>query len=429
MRVLGFAFKIVPLDFEFDSQFLIPCSGFTMTALVCIMDPPRPEAIVAIKQAQDAGICVKMITGDHPVTALAIGEMLGLHVSKGLDVELGGGKRAITGNDLDQLIISSMAAFDETVMNNDIFARTTPEHKLRIVQSLQRQGCVCCMTGDGVNDAPALKAANIGVAMGITGTEVAKNAADVVLTDDNFAAIVDAIRIGRCTYNNLIKIITFVLPTNGGQAFSILGALIIGVQVPISALQILWVNMITSVTLGLVLAFDKPGADILMKKPRRKDKRLFGRFLAWRLVFVTALLTIAILGVFHWEKGRIVSLNLLRTIAVNTLSIAQIGYLFNCRSLRNSVSIQELLCGNNLIYLGILLVIICQILFTYAPPLQYVFHTESMDGESWGKIALVAVAVFLLIETEKWVSNQLGNHLDYLRPRRASYVTVTVGGL
>ena len=426
MRVIGLAYRIVPLDFVFDGH-LKPCSGFTMTGLVGIMDPPRPEAIIAIKQAQEAGICVKMITGDHPVTAHAIGQMLGLNVSRGRDVESGGSVSAVTGNDLDQLIISSMSAFDEVVMTNDIFARTTPEHKLRIVQSLQRQGCVCSMTGDGVNDAPALKAANIGVAMGITGTEVTKDAANVVLTDDNFATIVEAIRIGRCTYTNLVKIITFVLPSNGGQAFSIMGALIIGVPVPITALQILWVNMITSVTLGLVLAFDEPSADILTQMPRRKDKKLFGRFLTWRLVFVTAVLTIAVLGVFQWEKRRFDSLDHLRTIAVNTLSIAQIGYVLNCRNLRNTVSVRELLSGNKWLYVGIFAVLVFQMLFTYAPPLQYVFQTANMDGESWGKIILVALIVFLLVEGEKCLS-ALRSKWPKAKARRASNVTITVGG-
>jgi magnesium-transporting ATPase (P-type) len=348
------------------------------------------------------------------VTALAIGKMLGLNATnKRFDEESRGNEQALTGADLDRM--EGNEQFDEMVLNNDIFARTTPEHKLRIVKSLQRQGFVCSMTGDGVNDAPALKAANIGVAMGITGTEVAKDAANMILTDDNFATIVDAIRVGRCTYNNLIKIITFVLPSNGGQAFSILGALIIGTEVPITALQILWVNMVTSATLGLVLAFDKPGADILLEKPRHRNKRLFGRFLRWRVVFVTLLLVVAVLGIFHWERERISSVDELRTIAVNTLAFAQIGYLFNCRNLRRNVSIIELFSGNQYIYVGILVVVCLQVIFTYTPPLQYVFDTRPIDGESWAKMLFVCVAVFVLVEGEKYVSIQ--RH-EYLKKRR-----------
>jgi magnesium-transporting ATPase (P-type) len=418
MRVLGLAFKIVPDDFEFSGH-LAPCSGFTMSALVGIMDPPRPDAIVAIKQAHLAGICVKMITGDHPVTALAIGKMLGLSASNNSseDVESRGNDQALTGADLDRM--ENDEQFDEMVVNNNIFARTTPEHKLRIVKSLQRQGFVCSMTGDGVNDAPALKAANIGVAMGITGTEVAKDAANMILTDDNFATIVDAIRVGRCTYNNLIKIITFVLPTNGGQAISILGALVIGVEVPITALQILWVNMLTSASLGMVLAFDKPGTDILSDKPRHLKKRIFGRFLRWRLVFVTLVLVVAVLGMYHWERERISSVDELRTIAVNTLSFAQIGYLFNCRSLRRNVPFAELFGGNQIIYIAIFVVVVLQVLFTYAPPLQWVFNTRAIDGISWGKMMLVSVCVFIIVECEKYVS--IKRH-EYLKKRREAKV-------
>lgn len=197
MRVLGLAFKIVPDDIVLANE-MANSTEFIMAALVGIIDPPRPEAIIAVKHAQEAGITVKMITGDHPVTALAIGKTLGLKTQAD--------RGAVTGAELDRLLESEqLEAFDDIVLNNDVFARTTPEHKLRIVQSLQRQGKVCSMTGDGVNDAPALKAANIGVAMGITGTEVAKDAANMIITDDNFATIVDAIRVGRCTYHTWLR--------------------------------------------------------------------------------------------------------------------------------------------------------------------------------------------------------------------------------
>jgi magnesium-transporting ATPase (P-type) len=239
----------------------------------------------------------------------------------------------------------------------------------------------------------------------------------MILADDNFATIVDAIRIGRCTYANLMKIITFVLPTNGGQAFSVIFALIIDVEVPITALQILWVNMVTSVTLGLVLAFDKPGDELLSTRPRARGKQIFGRFLTWRFIYCSVLLTAAVLGIFHWEQtqGRIQSIHKLRTVAVNCLSVCQMTYLFNCRNLRdNEVNLYNLLCGNSMIYVGIFAVAVCQVLFTYTPGFQYIFETEPIDGISWSKCVLFAVSVFAMIELEKLLAKLKGNRLIML---------------
>eukprot|EP00981_Chlorochromonas_danica_P012726 scaffold5350_cov178-Ochromonas_danica.AAC.4 len=395
MRVLGMAYAIVPKDTNVVELMAANPTNFTMLSLAGIMDPPRAEAITAVRDAQQAGITVKMITGDHPMTATAIGKMLGLNIPEG--------SHAVTGADLDRLI-NHQEEFDQVVMINDVFARTTPEHKLRIVQSLQRQGRVCSMTGDGVNDAPALKAANIGVAMGITGTEVAKDAANMIITDDNFATIVHAIRVGRCTYNNLVKILAFVLPTNGGQAFSIIMALIIGFDVPITALQILWANMITSIALGLVLAFEPAHDSIMTLPPRRPNKFIFGRFLTWRVIFVSALLTIAVIGSYQFEKSRLGSTAKLRTIATNTLCMGQATYLFNCRNLRRHSSPKALLSGNRIIFLGIGVVGAFQAIFTYASPFQFVFHSAALDGQSWGWIFLWAVLIFIVVELEKSVA-------------------------
>lgn len=485
MRVLGLAFKFVPWNYQFSDEEieeqlngkekgLASNGGFQLTGLVGIMDPPRVEVLQAIQDAQRAGITVKMITGDHPITALAIGKKLGLHkegmavaedepairdgdrkryescpvdLHKGddqptaalenVDVEIdiespssketssqketrgrslsGRSARAnsigsatkgavLTGTDLDYLIVNSMDLFDEAVRDNNIFARTTPEHKLRIVQSLQRQGFICSMTGDGVNDAPALKAANIGVAMGITGTSVAKNAASMIITDDNFSTIVDAIRIGRTTYTNLMKIITFVLPTNGGQAFSIIAALILGIEVPITALQILWVNMVTSVTLGIVLAFELPDRDVLYHKPRPANKPLFGKFLSWRLSFVSLVLVLIVLGMFEWDMQRKDDVDYLRTASVNALCFAQIGYIFNCRNLRQCLPPTELFSFKNpTFYYGILAIVVLQMLFTYAPPFQYVFASKPLDGTSWWRIIILLVGVFIVVEVEKGI--------------------------
>jgi magnesium-transporting ATPase (P-type) len=391
MRVLGLCYKIVPAQTNLAVEMTKP-DGFQMVALLGIMDPPRPEAIVAVQHAHEAFIVVKMITGDHPVTAVAIGRQLGLSVEHA----------AITGAQLDDLA-NDEKEFDAVVLKNDIFARTTPEHKLRIVQSLQRQGCVCSMTGDGVNDAPALKAANIGVAMGITGTEVAKDAANMIITDDNFATIVDAVRVGRCTYNNLVKILSFMLPTNGGQAFCIITALVIGLDVPITALQILWVNLVTS--LGLVLAFELPHDDIMRHPPRRPGKAIFGKFLSWRVVYVSIIIVCVVLGNFQWEKARFSSLNKLRTISVNTLCASQIGYIFTCRYLRENVNPIKMFTGNPRIYIAVLAVAGFQALFTYAPPFQYIFLSEPLDAQAWGKIAFWGVVVFFCVELEKFIAS------------------------
>jgi magnesium-transporting ATPase (P-type) len=397
MRVIGVAHQIVPNNFELSIENLSDYNKFgtgdnmCMHALLGIIDPPRPDAIVAIKDAQDAHIVVKMITGDHPVTALAIAKTIGLNHRN----------RAVSGVELNEACALSEDAFDQLVLENDVFARTTPEHKLRIVQSLQRQGCICSMTGDGVNDAPALKAANIGVAMGITGTDVAKDASSMIILDDNFATIVAAIRLGRCTYDNLIKILNFVLPTNGGQAFSITCALIIGVDIPITALQILWVNTVTSVTLGLVLAFEKPREDIMRKMPRNPKKQIFDRFLMWRLLFVSLIVTFSVLGIYHWELERIKSKKLLRTIAVNTVFSCQIGYIFACRNLKYNSTLGELFSGNPIIWVGTIFAASFQVLFTYAAPFQYVFHTEPMDGISWGKVVIFGLVTLICVEFEK----------------------------
>lgn len=392
MRVLALGFKVVSSNVNIAQEMTYP-SGFTLTGLLGLLDPPRPEVIQAIKSAQQAGITIKMITGDHPGTATSIGKMIGIKTKIY--------STAITGAELDLAINENQSSFDEIVINCDIFARTTPEHKLRIVESLQRQGFICCMTGDGVNDAPALKASHIGVAMGVTGTEVAKDAANMIITDDNFATIVDAIRTGRCTYTNLIKVLAFVLPANGGQAFCIIIALIINVPVPITALQILWVNMITSITLGLVLAFEKPHDDIMNLPPGRPGKYIFGKFLIWRVIFITIILVCVVLGNFQWEKQRISSLSKLRTISVNNFTACQISYLFNCRSLRRNIGLIELCSGNKFIFLGILSVAGFQAIFTYAPPFQYLFQTSSIDGEAWGKIIFWMIVVNLIVEFEK----------------------------
>lgn len=402
MRVLALATKVLSAAYSPETRSLLDeihhhAGEFSLVCLVGIMDPPRPEAIEAVRCAQEAGITVKMITGDHPGTAKAIGRMLGLRLSD----------RVVVGRDLDQ----NISDLDRIVREYDIFARTTPEHKLRIVQSLQGQDNICCMTGDGVNDAPALKAANMGVAMGIAGTEVAKDAAAMIITDDNFATIVQAIKVGRSTYSNLVKTLAFVLPTNGGQAMCVIIALLVGLPVPITALQILWINMVTSISLGLVFAFEPIQVSLMQRPPRRIDKGIFTRFLSWRVIFVSGLLVIAVLGNFQWERQRSTDIRFLRTAAVTTLFVGQIGYLFSCRDLRQNSSIGGYFLGNSVIYLGILCGTVLQVIFVYALPFQYVFQTRPIDGVAWGKVLMCGLIIFLLVEFEKW----LGNNFRKLR--------------
>ena len=414
MRVLGGAWKIASGDTSLLTESNNGFKGLIMSGLVGIADPPRQEAISAIVSAHNAGITVKMITGDHPVTARTIGMQLGLQ---------SGTHTAVTGSDLDALIANNdLTTFDEIVKNNNIFARTSPEHKLLIVQSLQRQGISCSMTGDGVNDAPALKQANIGVAMGITGTEVAKDASHIIITDDNFATIVEAIRYGRATYDNLVKILIFVLPTNAAQASSIVVALIIGVDVPLTPLQVLWVNMITSITLGMILAFETPNERIMKSPPRRSGKAIFGKFLSWRVIFVATLLVIAVLGNFHWEKQRFDSVDKLRTIAVNTLSVGQLFYLFNCRNLRyNEFPPWKLLFGNSALLYGVMGVFLAQGLFTYASPFHYVFRTENLDALSWAKMVLFGFIIFVIVELEKAYTDLRPKYLNRASPHSAAH--------
>lgn len=390
-RVLACAYRIPEASLVVEVAHRL--SDLNMTCLLGFDNPPREEAILAIESARIAGIKVKMITGDHPTTALTIGERLGL---------IDGQRNSITGADLDSLIVTNdLSNLDQVVQNNNIFARALPSHKLMILQSLQRQHFSCCMTGDGVNDAPALKQANIGVAMGLTGADVAKEASNIIITDNNFSTIVEAIKYGRCTYSNLLKILIFTLPINAAQAWSILIALILDVEVPFIGMQILWINMVPAVLLAIVLAFEKPDPQTMNHPPRPFGKSIFGKFLIWRIFFVAMVLVVAVLGNMHWEKVRIHDLEKLRTVAVNTLVVGQSFYLFNCRYPRYNVVPWQLLLGNSVLPLCIGGVVVAQSLMTYLKPFQYIFQTNSLDNTAWFQIFLCGFSLFLIIELEK----------------------------
>ena len=364
-------------------------ADLTLLALFGLIDPPRPEAIRAVAQCRSAGIQVKMITGDHVRTARAVATQLGIG---------DGQAKALTGADLAGLDAEGLRRAAATV---DVFARTSPEHKLRLVEALQGSDEVVAMTGDGVNDAPALKRADVGVAMGHKGTEAASEAAEMVLADDNFASIASAVEEGRTVYDNIRKAILFILPTNGGQASMILIAVALGLVLPITPLQILWVNMVTAVTLSLALAFEPTEPAVMARPPRRRHEPLLSLFLVWRIVFVSALLVAGAFGLFAWHRAAGVDLETARSIAVNTLVVGQAVYLLNSRRLYGLAVTRESLQGIGLPLAAIAAVLAIQVAFTYWGPMQAVFGTGAMALEHWGQIAVFGAVLFAAVEAEK----------------------------
>jgi magnesium-transporting ATPase (P-type) len=386
-RVLALACKSADSG-RHDLTFADVDEGLTLLGLVGMTDPPRAEATTAVAACRTAGIRVKMITGDHARTALAIGAQMGI----------GDGKRVVSGPEIEGADEEQLRRWVREV---DIFARSSPEHKLRLVKALQAEGEVVAMTGDGVNDAPALKRADVGVAMGIKGTEVSKEAAEMVLADDNFASIARAVEEGRTVYDNIRKAITFILPTNGAEAFVLLAAIAMGRTLPISPVQILWINMITAVTLALSLAFEPPEKDIMRRPPRPPGEPILSLFLGWRIFYVSLILLAGTFGLFIYERIQGAEIELARTVAVNTLVMFEVFYLLNCRSLHRTVLSLEGLLGNRYLLIAIAVVIVFQMLFTYAPPAQLLFATAPMNFAAWLRVVLVAMSVFVLVELEK----------------------------
>lgn len=364
--------------------------GLTLLGMFGIIDPPRTEAVEAVKECRSAGIKVKMITGDHALTATAIGSQMGI----------GDGSSALTGAELDAMDAAHLSA---AVRENDVFARVSPEHKLKLVEALQSNGEVVAMTGDGVNDAPALKRADVGVAMGIKGTEVAKESAEMVLVDDNFASIMNAVEEGRTVYDNIKKSIIFILPTNGGEAGTIIAAIMSGMMLPITPVQILWVNMVTAVTLALSLAFEPPETDVMKRPPRDPQEPILSPFLVWRILFVSLILVMGTFGLFLWDTLHGKPLEEARTLAVNTLVLFEVFYLINTRYLKRSVLSVEGLFGNRYAIGAIVLVLSLQMLFTYLPVMQTLFGTVPIYPLDWARITLVASSVFVFVEIEKYL--------------------------
>jgi len=361
--------------------------GAIMLGIAGMMDPPRPEAIAAIADCLQAGIRVKMITGDHPQTAMSIGQMLGI----------GNAASAITGRELEVMDDHQLS---DAAQKYDIFARTSPEDKFRLVQALQSKQEVVGMTGDGVNDAPALKRADVGIAMGIKGTEVTKEAADMVLTDDNFATIASAVHEGRRVYDNLKKTILFIIPSNIAQALLIIIALLAGNLIPLTPVLILWMNMATSATLSFGLAFEAGEKDIMNRPPRKANLHVMDGFAIWRVAFVGLMIAISAFILEAWLQPRGYSPEFIRTVLLQTLVTAQWFYMLNCR-VTDGFSLNKGLLANKGIWIvsGVLLAL--QLLIIYAPFMQMLFGTEALPFRYWIITFLIGFAMFLIVEVEK----------------------------
>ncbi len=393
-RVLAIAVKQVRPE-KMELTFSDVESELTLLGMFGLIDPPREEAIEAVQVCDRAGIRVKMITGDHGATALAIARQLKLVNTN--DV--------LTGQELELLNEHELS---QKVQDVDVYARVNPEHKLLLVRLMQDQGLIVAMTGDGVNDAPALKRADVGIAMGQNGTEAAKEAAEMVLADDNFASITHAVEEGRTVYDNLKKAILFILPTNGGEALIILAAIILGFQqLPLTPVQILWVNMITAVTLALSLAFEPAEQNVMQRPPRDAHEPMLTSYLIWRVAFVSVILMSGTFGLFIWEINSGVSIEHARTVAVNTLVVFEIFYLFNSRYITASVFNWAGLTGNRYVLFAIGILIIFQLGFTYLAPMQSLFGSTAIDFDVWLRILLVASSVLFLVELEKYFVRRL----------------------
>jgi magnesium-transporting ATPase (P-type) len=392
-RVLAFAVKPVAPEHTV-LELSDVANGLILIGLVGMMDPPRQDAIDAIAECHRAGIRVKMITGDHKATAAAIARQIGLvnpHT-------------VMTGADLDAI---DDAALGGAVLDTDVFARTSPEHKLRLVMALQAHGMTVAMTGDGVNDAPALKRADAGIAMGLKGSEAAKESAELVLADDNFASIVAAVREGRTVYDNIKKVIGWTLPTNAGEALTIVVALLFGMHLPITPIQILWVNLITAITLGVALAFEPTEAHTMLRPPRSRQQPLLTGELGWHIVVVSALFLGGVFGIYAYAVDRGYSFELARTIAMNTLVVMEIFHLFFIRNIYGTSLTWQAAKGTKVVWATVIGVTSAQFAVTYLPPLQTVFATEPVPFVDGILIVAVGVALFAIIETEKQIRLRL----------------------
>ena len=372
-------------------------SGLTFLGLCGIVDPPRPEVRDAIRESHTAGIRVKMITGDHAGTAVAISRELGIAPAEG-DVP------ALTGAELEAMSQEELA---EVARDVDIYARTSPEHKLRIVQALQTHGEVVAMTGDGVNDAPSITRADVGVAMGIKGTEATKEAADIVLADDNFATIERAVEEGRRIYDNIRKSVVFLLPTNGAQALVIIVAVLFGWALPLSPVQILWINLVTALTLSLALAGEPAEPGIMERPPRSPKEQVLAPRAIALVLWTSVLIGGATLGVYLYGRANADTYAIGQTTAVTMLALGQLAFLFNCRFLNSSSLTPRVLVGNRAVWVAAGLMIALQAVYVYAPFMHSWFGSAPLDLAHWLGVLLLSLGIFLVVELGKWASRRV----------------------
>lgn len=394
-RVLAFAVKPVKPEQTVLEHSDIE-NTLTLLGMVGMIDPPRTEAITAVAECHAAGIRVKMITGDHAKTAAASGKQIGLQNPD----------KVLTGADLDEM---DDADLKEAVLECDIFARTSPEHKLRLVMALQSHHMTVAMTGDGVNDAPALKRADVGIAMGKKGSEAAKEAAELVLADDNFASIASAVREGRTVYDNIKKVISWTLPTNAGESMTIIVALLRGMTLPITPIQILWINLITAVTLGIALAFEPTEESTMRRPPRPRGGPLLSGELVWHVVLVSILFLCGVYGIYAYAIDRGYSIELARTLAVNTLVVMEIFHLFFIRNIYDTSLTWKAVRGTKVVWATIIALTIAQFTITYLPSMQTIFATEAVPILDGLLVIGIGIALFAIIETEKQIRLRLKN--------------------
>lgn len=388
-RVLAAAIKDVPDDTEKIDHSSV-ANGLTVIGIVGIIDPPREAVVEAVATCLSAGIEIKMITGDHKETALAIAKQLG--ITDHDDV--------IEGRELDAMTDEEIK---EAVIQSDVFARTSPNNKLQLLEALQANGYVSAMTGDGVNDAPALKRADIGVAMGIKGTEVAKEASEIVLADDNFATIVNAVKEGRRVYDNLKKTILFILPTNGAEALLVMAALLVGMDMPLTPVQILYVNMVTAVTVALALAFEPLEEGTMKKPPRNPNERLLSPYYIFRIIFVSILISgmiMAMISILLTDYP----LDRVNTVTLHSIVFAQMFHLFNVRNERH-FSLNRHFFENKAAFFVSGLLIVFQLLVTYVPFLYDSLGLYPIEGFYWIFPVLIGFTVFVIVEIEKFITH------------------------
>jgi magnesium-transporting ATPase (P-type) len=389
LRVLAAAWRPAAADRE-TIELADLDTGLEFVGVVGIVDPPRPEAIEAIASCHSAGIRVKMITGDHAGTATAIAREMGIITPDA--------PAAVTGAELEQATDEQLKVIVEST---DVFARTSPEHKIRLVRALQHNGEVVAMTGDGVNDAPALKRADIGVAMGIKGTEATKQAAGMVLADDNFATIERAVEEGRRIYDNLQKSVVFLIPTNGAQSLVILVAVLLGLTLPLDPVQILWVNLVTAVTLSLALAYEPGEPDLMDRPPRPAKGHILEPIYLPPIALASVLIAGATMGIFLYGQYLGLDLAVTQTMAVNTLVLAQATYLFNARHLRESSLNLSVLTGNKVVWIVVAVLLCLQALFVYLPVMNSWFSSAPVGPLGWLIPLGCALVVFLVLEAGK----------------------------